>query len=433
MARSIKRPMIIALMAACLLFTACDAFAVIPAASASGVAATTGPAATQERTLPPAPSPTMEPTVEATTEPTATESPTPEPTPTPAPEPAEMSLLFTGDIMFQRAAVIAAKQKDETYSFAGWFDAIKQQVSAADYAIGNLEGPIYPPAKSVMERKRFTAPREAAVALKDAGFDVLDIANNHAMDQGRTALDNTLSVFKELGIISAGGYSSPDNNRKMVILEKNGIKAALFCYANRSNRGFGRVGEYGIYSVSKADFKADVREAQDNGCSITIFFVHMGTEYTHNVDRNQKNIAKLVRDAGGDILIGCHPHVIQPIEVFPADATHGKKFLAVWSLGNLCRDDWGIQTLSIMLEVTLKQGPDGTVAVDGYTFTPMMSLTTNVPRGRNVRVISLDEALSAYTAGDPFYKSFGKQLKTCKAAALKILGTDHWKKAGDGQ
>ena len=340
-----------------------------------------------------------------------------------------MTLLFTGDIMFQPNVVRAARQKDGVYSFDGWFDYVAPQVSAADFAIGNLECPIYPPSKSVSARTRFAAPAEVAPILKATGFDVLSLANNHAMDQGRVGLANTLSELSKAGITAAGAYNSPEDYRSMKILEKDGVKAALFCYANLSNRGYGRAGEYGVFSASKADFKADVRAAREKGCDISIFFVHAGTEYTHKVDGNQKNIAKRIRDAGGDIFIGHHPHVIQPIESFPADKTHERDFLAVWSLGNLTMSDWGIQTLSIMLDVTLRQDPGGPTVVEGYTFTPTMCLTYRAARGYSVRAQSLDEAMAANEAGDIFYKPLGKYLKLCRTAAVKILAEEHWKKA----
>lgn len=397
--------------------TACDALKVLPAAAT--------PSPTALETAPPTPSPTPEPTPSPTQEPTPT--PTPEPTPTPVPTPASVDLLFAGDIMYHGPTV--EQQWDEAqgkYDFTSYFEKITPVIQQADFAIGNLESPVWDPKDSVLGDLRFAAPPEAIEALKAAGFDVLATANNHAMDQGLDALANTVEVLGANGILTTGTYRNEEEKNRICMLEHDGVKVALLAYTRFVNRSWRNKEGMGVNCIDVDEMIDAMGRARAAGADAVVFYLHCGTEYTHEADSYQKSVFNKLQAAGADMVIGHHPHVLQPFMGEP-----GEDFFAVYSLGNVVtyRASWDRQ-FAALLKITVTKDPvTGKVTLGRPSYVPTWArlLKPEGGKGQRMYVYDIREAIAACEAGtDPLLpKKLGKELNNGLRIITNVLGEDY--------
>jgi poly-gamma-glutamate synthesis protein (capsule biosynthesis protein) len=257
----------------------------------------------------------------------------------PAPAVRRASLAAVGDIMCHRAQYedALAKGGGKAYDFSYMFRHIAPYISAADYAIGNLETTIAPPGGKPSDYPLFAAPKSFAEAIKNAGFDFATTANNHSLDRGKAGLAHTLEALDELGVGHAGTYASEADSQDIAIARVNGISFALLSYTYGTN---------GIpapasmpWSVNMADdakIAGDIARAKALGPDFIIVMPHMGAEYETAPRQIFKDKIHRMLQAGADIVLAAHPHVLQPVE-FVAIAEPGgatRNCFVAYSLGN---------------------------------------------------------------------------------------------------
>lgn len=172
----------------------------------------------------------------------------------------------------------------------------------------------------------------------DAGFNLVSLANNHTLDRGEQAILNSCEYWKEKDVYYAGSYCSEEDRDRVKVYEKNGIKYALLSYTTHTNGislPSGKTYYANIYNQDKV--KEDVEKYRDK-VDLLMVAMHWGEEYTHTPTSAQRNQAKYLASLGVDIIIGTHPHVVQPIEKI--DDT-----LVIYSLGNFLSSQIGIERL----------------------------------------------------------------------------------------
>ncbi len=242
-----------------------------------------------------------------------------------------LTLLFIGDIMGHGSQIQSAMQPDKaTYDYTSCFDYIRADISAADLAIANLEvtlaGPPY------TGYPQFSSPDALATACKDAGIDVMVTANNHSVDRGKLGIERTIRVLDDLSIPHTGTFLSDSDKQKKspLIIEKNNFKIALINYTSETN-GI-PVPKPSIVNIIKIDrLKADIAKAKLTRPDAIILFLHWGIEKQYEPNTDQLTLAKICFDAGADIIIGSHPHVLQK-SVWENQPDRNK--FAAYSLGN---------------------------------------------------------------------------------------------------
>jgi poly-gamma-glutamate synthesis protein (capsule biosynthesis protein) len=243
-----------------------------------------------------------------------------------------MTLLFAGDIMCHETQLSSARDD----STGGWlfdtvFSYISPVISDADFAIGNLEvtlgGPPY------TGYPAFSAPDSLAAACINAGFDVLATANNHSADRGSKGVSRTVRVLDSLAVLHTGTWISNQARDTLtpLILSRNGITAALLNYTYGTN-GITVAPPPVVSYIDTLRIYEDISAARKNNADITIVFIHWGNEYDSLPSLFQKRTAMSIFRAGADIIIGSHPHVIQPMTMI-SDST-GVNHPVVWSMGN---------------------------------------------------------------------------------------------------
>ena len=274
-------------------------------------------------------------------------------------------IMANGDLLYHDIIYISAKKSDGTYDFHENFEYVKPWLKQADLVIGDFEGTVnkdhylagYP---------LFNAPGEVMDAIKDAGYQVLDLAHNHILDSQIEGVVSTADAIEKAGMTPIGVYThEPRDKAPIVIKEVNGIKVALLAYSY----GFNGIGQ----SISQEDYnrylsdldedkmKAEIERAEKEA-DITIIMPQMGVEYQIEPTEEQKKLYHKMIDWGADIIFGGHPHVVEPAETVEKN---GDKKLIIYSMGNFISNQ-RIETMQdvenakwtergVLMDVTIKK------------------------------------------------------------------------------
>ncbi len=249
----------------------------------------------------------------------------------------QITLSFVGDIMGHGPQIESAEViKNEKYDYTPCFKYVKPIISEADLAIGNLELtlPGRPPYQGYPV---FRSPDELAFALHDAGFDFLTTANNHSYDAGKQGIIATQKTVKGLGFYQTGTFKNA-LDRKIhypKIIYKNGFKLVFLNYTF-GPESWKDITPPIINTIDTVMIKEDMREARMLNADAIIVLLHWGKEYQLEENTRQRKLTKRLAQWGADIIVGAHPHVVQPIreETVVLESGRKRKILVAYSLGN---------------------------------------------------------------------------------------------------
>ncbi|MCR5657161.1 MAG: CapA family protein [Butyrivibrio sp.] len=285
-----------------------------------------------------------------------------------ATEENQVTLCMVGDILLHTPVEEVSKSEDGSYDFHPIFSNFKDEISSYDIAVVNEEVIIGGEELGISGYPAFNSPYAIGDALVDSGFDVICHATNHVLDKGKQGVINTCSFWNENypDITVLGINSTAEDEERVDIIEKNGIRIALLNYTYGTN---------GIAAPSDMPYAVDmlredkvIRELDyaEKNADFTIVFPHWGTEYRLTPDDSQKKWVSIFEEHGADLVIGTHPHVIEPIE-FVDD-----QMLVYYSLGNFVNwtsgtgDGVTARMVGGMAEVTIKKDKDGVTGVSDY-------------------------------------------------------------------
>ncbi|WP_406622138.1 CapA family protein [Planktothrix agardhii] len=250
----------------------------------------------------------------------------------------EAELIAVGDIMMHGAQIKSGyNPTTKTYNYDNFFKEVKGILSSGDWVIGNLETTLSGPETGYTGYPLFNAPDSLADAIAKAGFNIISTTNNHSLDRGEKGVLKTLENVKKRGLISVGTAASVEEAEKIVIVEKNNISMAILAYSYGTN-GI-PIPKGKNYLVSLIDAKKitqDITKARKLGVDVVTVILHFGSEYQRQPNTTQKTLVKQLVDAGADIILGSHPHVVQPYQVFEQTGKLGKskKAVVIYSMGN---------------------------------------------------------------------------------------------------
>lgn len=242
------------------------------------------------------------------------------------PKPERVSIIFAGDVMMHTPQIAKAK-RDNGYDFNPCFKYVKPLFEKADFVVANLETTLTetPPYSGYPS---FRSPAQLALALADAGVDVAVTANNHSLDGGAKGVGSTIDILEQYGVKSTGTFrdSVDYKARNPLWLNKKGLKIALLAYTYGTN-GVPVPNDVMVNLLDTVQIKRDIVACREAGADCTIAFLHWGVEYSQRVSREQRAIAKCLHNAGCQVVVGSHPHVVQGVEV-------SKREVTIYSLGN---------------------------------------------------------------------------------------------------
>ena len=271
----------------------------------------------------------------------------------------EASLFMVGDALIH-SCVYNDARVNGGYDFKPQIEMIKEISSKYDLAYYNQETVLGGTELGLSNYPRFNSPYEVGDAFVDAGFNLVSLATNHTMDKNEQGVLNSVAYWKkQTGVVTSGQWSSYEERDKSVssIYEVNGIKYAFLSYTiwtNGLETPYGKDYLNNVYSEEKA--ASDIAKVKDKA-DIIIVAMHWGTEYYLGVDWQQTKIANFLASQGVQLIIGAHPHVVEPVEYI----NDGKTFV-IYSLGNLISDQEGNERLTgLMMSVKIKKKVD----VDG--------------------------------------------------------------------
>lgn len=250
------------------------------------------------------------------------------------------------------------------YDYRPCFQFLKPYFMDADLVIGNLEVTLAgPPYKGYPQ---FSSPDELADALREAGFDILVNANNHALDRRLGGLERTLEQLDQRGILHTGTFANPAQRSTYypLVVEKNGIRLALLNYTYGTN-GLKVPPPAMVNRIDTAQIRLDLLKASTAQPDFILVTIHWGNEYQRTENRTQRELAGFLFHHGADAIIGSHPHVVQPIR------GEEKGNLVVYSLGNFISNQRNrYRDGGITFELELVKGAEG-IRIENHAYLPV--------------------------------------------------------------
>ena len=251
------------------------------------------------------------------------------------PDIKKVKLKAFGDIMAHMAQIQYSNNKGGgEYDFSDQFTYLKDFVKDSDIAIGNYETTTNPDLP-IAGFPRFNAPAAYLRDLKDTGFDIVSTANNHSMDTELDGVFSTMEAAKEAGLDYVGSFK--DKSDKILFKEVNGIKVGFLAYTygcnGRENLIVPREEVENLGYLSDEDqIKKDIGRAKAQGADFVVVYPHWGIEYQSMPNEAQISLGRKMVDWGADLVIGNHPHVVEPVEIYQAE--DGREGLIAYALGN---------------------------------------------------------------------------------------------------
>lgn len=239
----------------------------------------------------------------------------------------KLSLIAVGDILIHDSVYKDAYNKEtDTYDFSHMFTEIEPIIKNYDLKFCNQESIIGGKIIGISGYPRFNSPDEIGDELVDLGFNLISLANNHTLDKGEDAVLYSNSYWKSKQVVTAGSYSNMEDRNKINVYESNGVKYAFLAYVATAVNGGVPKKPYLLNVYSEETVKSDIEAVQDK-VDVIIVSMHWGVEDKNKPNDRQRSIAKYLSSLGVDIILGHHPHVVQPVEYI--DNT-----IVVYSLGN---------------------------------------------------------------------------------------------------
>jgi poly-gamma-glutamate capsule biosynthesis protein CapA/YwtB (metallophosphatase superfamily) len=332
------------------------------------------------------------------------------------PPPVTIELVAVGDVMVHEMQLRAQFDAlSNEYNFENNFKYIKPYIQNADIALANLETTFAGADKKYQGYPIFNTPDSLADALKDTGFDIISTSNNHTFDTGIYGLLRTVEVLKDrnLGVI---GTRKSEEEQSFIVKDVKGIKIGFSAYTyetprngeNKTINGLVVPSQYGnlIDSFSYEYLQNDMLKIKERvglmkqqGAEVVVFYMHWGNEYQRQPSSYQTNIAKTLADFGVDIILGSHPHVLQPIE-YVQSSDGSRQTLVVYSMGNIISNQqyeymdirYSEDGIIVSINIT-KDFENNTISIENISYVPTWVHKYNA-NGKNVyEILPLLDAL----------------------------------------
>ena len=308
------------------------------------------------------------------------------------------TILSIGDLLMHGQLITDAQQADGSYDFNYIFPYITPYVTAADYAAANLEVTLAGPSRPYQGYPMFNCPDAIVDAAKNAGFDMLLTANNHMYDSGEDGFLRTVRTIREKGLTALGTREEAEEPA-YTVQDINGIKVGMVCYTYeqrpenyRSDRVY--LNKNILSATCSALINSFVgteldpfyteiggilEQMRNDGAEATVMFIHWGVEYQLTQNTEQQQIAQKLCDLGFDVIVGGHPHVVQPVELLESTVDPEHRTVCLYSMGNAVSNQRQGELTSIttahtedgaMFSMTFSKYSDGTVYLEDVALIP---------------------------------------------------------------
>ena len=322
------------------------------------------------------------------------------------------------------------------YDFSPMFKYVSKYFTDATVAVGNLEATLAGPSRGYSGYPTFNTPEHLAIDLKELGLDVMTTANNHTLDLGFSGLESTLTYLDDAGLVHTGSARTQEEQDKILMQDLNGIKTAFLAFTYGTNGIPVPSGkEFCVNLIDKDFIKSKIDQAKAEGAELICVSMHWGDEYHTEPNATQKDLAKFLITNDVQVILGCHPHVLEPMEMKTVTMEDGstKTGFVIYSMGNFFSAQTFANTRNtLILNVQVrKDGETGKISIDNATYTPIYVFDNNTGGNPNnngsdrYELLDIESIISDYESGTGNWNSTMYNLaKTELDRTVNILGPE---------
>ena len=353
------------------------------------------------------------------------------------PEDSTATIVAIGDTLcHSQVFKDAYDSTTKTYDFSPLFKDVTKYFENKTVAVGNLEATLAGPSHPYTGYPTFNTPEHLAVDLKELGLDIMTTANNHSLDIGYSGLVSSLNYLDEAGLEHTGTARSPEEQDKILFKDLNGIKTAFLAFTYGTNGiPVPKGKEYCVNLIDKDFIKRKIDQAKAEGAEAICVSMHWGIEYQTKENSEQDDLADFLIKNDVNVILGCHPHVLQPLqmrEVTMEDGTK-KSGVVIFSMGNF----FSAQTFpntrdTLIMNIKIrKNGETGKISIDHAKYAPVYDYDNGVNAKDRYELLDLDGIIQSYEAGEKdangnlkWSKNMYDLAKTEKDRIYKIVGPE---------
>ena len=346
-------------------------------------------------------------------------------------QPVTFTLTALGDTLCHNTQYWDAYNSEtKEYDFSYVYEDIKYYTKVADITVGSLETTFAGEDKGYSNYPTFNSPDSLATALKKIGVDVISLAGNHALDYGYSGICRTIDVLDHADISHLGTYKTAEDQEKLLIKNVKGVKIAFINYTYGTNGISGPSGkEFCVNLIDKNLIKKQIDQAKSEGADMIVACMHWGTEYKTSANSEQKELADYLFKNGVDIILGNHPHVLEPMEkkTITLDDGTTKDVFVVYALGNFTADQRDeITRDSAILNLNITKNVDGNISINKVDYVPIYMYKNSNAKSHKFKILDIEKSIAKYESGDTssisptVYTNLKTQLEKIKS----ILGDE---------
>lgn len=346
-------------------------------------------------------------------------------------EPITFTFTALGDTLCHNTQYWDAYNKQTgIYDFSYVYDDIRSYTEASDITISSLETTFAGEDRGYSNYPTFNTPDSLATALKGIGIDIISTAGNHALDYGYSGLCRSIDVLNNAGLSHLGTYKSAEEQEQILIKDVKGVKIAFINYTYGTNGIPVPSGkEYCVNLIDKELIKKQIAQAKEAKVDMIVACMHWGTEYRTTANSEQKELADFLFKNGVDVIIGNHPHVLEPMEKRTVTLDDGtiKDCFVVYALGNFTADQREeITRDSAILNLTITKNSDGKISIDKVNYVPIYMYKNKNISTKKFKILDIEKTISEYESGQDtsIGSSVYNNLKVQLQKIRSILGNE---------
>lgn len=314
------------------------------------------------------------------------------------------TMTALGDTLCHNTQYWDAYNKETgVYDFSYVYEDIMSYTKASDITIGSLETTFAGEDRGYSNYPTFNTPDSLAEALKNIGVDIISLAGNHALDYGYTGLCRTIDVLDNVGISHLGTYKTAEDQEKILVQNVKGLSIAFINYTYGTNGiplPSGK--DYCVNLIDKNLIKKQIEQAKSQNVDIIVACMHWGTEYRTTANSEQEELADFLFENGVDIILGNHPHVLEPMEkriITLPDGTE-KEVFVVYALGNFTADQRDeITRDSAILNLTITKNSDNKISIDKVNYVPIYMYKNSNASLHKFKILDIEKTIATYDSG----------------------------------
>lgn len=361
-------------------------------------------------------------------------------------EVSRSTVLATGDLM-AHLPIVRSGETGSSYNFDYIYSYVKPYVSAADYAVVNLETTLSgTDGKEYTGYPKFNSPDAIASGAKSGGFDMVLTANNHCYDYGTAGLKRTLEVVRAAGL-DVIGTTEDSQDARYAVKDVGGIRVGMVNYTfgefdedssrpainglptDSAAAGLINAFDYDQLDQFYKEMENNISAMRAAGAEVIVLYIHWGDEYTTKVNSSQTAIAQKMCDLGVDIIAGSHPHVVQPIDLLTSsDGSH--QTVCMYSMGNFLSNQrasnisltTGHSEDSVLFTFTLVKYSNGQVVVESVDLLPTWVLIRGSGDSRTYHILPLDTAVENWASAYDLSSSQSEDARASYNRTTAIVG-----------